>query len=167
VINAPDVASDRDVLLGCLQRQRGLVLWKLDGLRDSDARSVGTRTGLTIHGIVHHLMDVERSWLRRWFAGQQGVPVAGINEGYVVEPRAPGDTSLTDLRAAYIQESRRCDRVVADHSLDDTGANVAHTLRWILHHLIEETARHLGHLDLLRELADGQTGEEPAPASQT
>jgi hypothetical protein len=43
VINAPDVASDRDVLLGCLQRQRGLVLWKLDGLRDSDARSVGTR----------------------------------------------------------------------------------------------------------------------------
>jgi hypothetical protein len=36
-----------------------------------------------------------------------------------------------------------------------------------LHHLIEETARHLGHLDLLRELADGQTGEEPAPPSQT
>ena len=93
--------------------------------------------------------------------------MGGINEGYVVEPRAPGDTSLTDLRAAYIQESRRCDRVVADHSLDDTGANVTHTLRWILHHLIEETARHLGHLDLLRELADGQTGEEPEPASQT
>jgi hypothetical protein len=60
--------------------------------------------------------------LRRWFAGQQGVPAAGINEGYVVEPRAPGDTSLMDFRAAYIQESRRCDRVVADHSLDGTGA---------------------------------------------
>jgi uncharacterized damage-inducible protein DinB len=167
VINAPDATSDRDMLIDYLQRQRDLVLWKLDGLRDSDARSVETPTGLTIQGIVHHLMDVERSWLRRWFAGQQGVPVAGINDGYVVEPKPPGDTSLADLRAAYIQESRRCDRVVADYSLDDTGANVAHTLRWILHHLIEETARHLGHLDLLRERADGQTGGEPAPASQS
>jgi uncharacterized damage-inducible protein DinB len=167
LINVPYTASDRDMLLGYLQRQRDLVLWKLDGLRDSDARSVGTPTGLTIHGVVHHLTDVERSWLRRWFAGQQAVLVAGLKDGYVVEPKALEDTSLADLRAAYIQESRHCDQVVADHSLDDTGANVARTLRWILYHLIEETARHLGHLDLLRELADGQTGEEPAPADQS
>src|SRR5262249_34945003 len=64
LINVPYSASDRDMLLGYLQRQRDLVLWKLDGLQDSDARSVGTPTGLTIHGVVHHLMDVERSWLR-------------------------------------------------------------------------------------------------------
>lgn len=67
--------------------------------------SQGTAVGVIVGAfrVVHHLMDVERSWLGRWFAGQQGVPVAGINERYVVEPEAPEDTSLADLRAAYIQ----------------------------------------------------------------
>ena len=53
------------------------------------------------------------------------------------------------------------DVVIADSSLDETGARSDHTLRWVLHHLVEETARHLGHLDLLCELADGRVGEEP------
>ena len=51
--NVPYAASDRDTLLAYLQRQRDLVLWKLDGLDDSNARSVQTPTGLTIHAIVH------------------------------------------------------------------------------------------------------------------
>jgi hypothetical protein len=64
-----------------------LVVWKVRALPD-DARSVATSSGLTIHGIVRHLVDVERSWLRRWFAGQPGVPVDGIDRYHVGEPRA-------------------------------------------------------------------------------
>lgn len=71
-------------------------------------------------------------------------------------------SSLPEVVAAYAAESARCDGVIAVHALGDMGAAVPRTLRWVLHHLVEETARHLGHLDLLCELADGRTGEEPA-----
>jgi hypothetical protein len=70
---------------------------------------------------------------------------------------------LADLVAAYSAETRRCDQVIAAHALGDVEAAGPRTLRWVLHHLIEETARHLGHLDLLCELADGRAGEEPSP----
>lgn len=68
---------------------------------------------------------------------------------------------LAELVTAYVAESRRCDEVVEAHGLDDLEASGPRTLRWVLHHLVEETARHLGHLDLLCELVDGRVGEEP------
>jgi uncharacterized damage-inducible protein DinB len=162
VTKTPYVAGEREMLLAYLQRQRDLVVWKLENLSDDDARNVATPSGLTIHGLVHHLQDVERFWLRRWFAGQRGLPVTGIDENHVGEPRAPEGVRLTDLLTTYVQESQRCDEVVAAHELDDVEAEGPRTLRWVLHHLCEETARHLGHLDLLCELADGRTGEEPS-----
>ena len=69
-------------------------------------------------------------------------------------------------RASLLNAMRGCDAVIARHELDGRSAVRDHSLRWILVHLVEETSRHLGHLDLLCELADGRTGEEPegAPA---
>jgi hypothetical protein len=162
VIETPFAADERGMLLGYLQRQRDLVVWKVSKLGEQDADSVATPSGLTIRGVVYHLQDVERSWLRRWFAGEHGLPIGGIDAGHVAEPEAPEGIPLVDLVAGYSEETRRCDQVVATHTLDDVEADGPRTLRWILHHLIEETARHLGHLDLLCELADGRTGEEPA-----
>jgi hypothetical protein len=69
---------------------------------------------------------------------------------------------MADLLAEYAAEARRCDAVIAaSPSLDVVSASRGVNLRWILLHLIEETARHLGQLDLLRERADGSAGEEP------
>src|ERR1700677_1137604 len=66
------------------------------------------------------------------------------------------------LLGGYAAESRQCDAVVtAAQSLDVVSVQRNMSLRWILLHLIEETARHLGHIDVLREQADGSTGEEP------
>jgi hypothetical protein len=74
----------------------------------------------------------------------------------------PADVTMADLLGDYAAESRRCDAVVMDAaSLDAVSAQRDMSLRWILLHLVEETARHLGHIDLLRERADGSTGEEP------
>jgi hypothetical protein len=154
----PYVAGDREMLPSCLPRQRDLVVWKLDGMSDDDAGRVATASGSTVRGIVRHLEDAERSWLRRWFAGRQGLPVHGIDGNHVGEPRAPQGARPTCRRPT----SRSPDEVVATHGPDDVAAKVPRTLRWILHHLVDETARHLGHLDLLCELADGTTGEEPA-----
>ena len=70
---------------------------------------------------------------------------------------------MGDLLDDYAAECRRCDDVVAASSLDAVSAHRGVSLRWVLSHLVEETARHLGHLDLLREQADGSVGEDPAP----
>ena len=79
----PYAAGDRDMLLGYLQRQRNLVLWKVSGLSNGDARDVASPSGPTIHGLVLHLMDVERSWVRRWFAGESGLPYLGVDSNHV------------------------------------------------------------------------------------
>jgi hypothetical protein len=68
---------------------------------------------------------------------------------------------MAQLLAAYADETALCDAVIAQASLDDMAVRREFSLRWILLHLIEETARHLGQLDLLREDADGTVGEEP------
>jgi len=70
-------------------------------------------------------------------------------------------TRIADLLADYAAESRLCDEVVtAAGLLDAVSAQRDMSLRWILLHLIEETAHHLGHIAILREQADGSTGEE-------
>jgi uncharacterized damage-inducible protein DinB len=153
--------DERSVLTAFLQRQRDLVGWKLDGLSDDDARSVATSTGLTVHGLVRHLENVERSWLRDRTAGEHGLRFDWTGQDPEAELHVPEDVRLVDLLEAYRAESRRCDEVVSARSLDDAGVRTDKDLRWVLHHLVEETARHLGHLDLLCELADGRTGEEP------
>jgi hypothetical protein len=60
------------------------------------------------------------------------------------------------LAADYVEESRRCAEAVAAHALDDLAVNAPATSRWVLHHLVEETARHLGHLDPPGKLAGGR-----------
>jgi hypothetical protein len=74
---------------------------------------------------------------------------------------------MNDLLAAYAAETARCDEVIAAApSLDATATSsdgmYTFSLRWVIAHMIEETGRHLGHMDLLREQADGAVGEDPA-----
>ncbi|MGN9779635.1 mycothiol transferase [Micromonospora sp. H33] len=146
------VADEREMLLAFLQRQRDQVVCGVADLPE-EARRVATASGLTVPRLVGHLRDVERCWLRRWFAGEKDLPAFGLDTDHVGGPPTPDRMPLPELVEAYVAESRRCDEVVAAHGLDDVAANGRHTLRWILHHLVAETARHLGHLDLLREAA--------------
>jgi hypothetical protein len=64
------VGDERTTLLGFLQRQRDLVAWKVRGASDEMLASVRMPSGLTLHGIVRHLENVERGWFRDFFAGQ-------------------------------------------------------------------------------------------------
>ena len=96
---------------------------------------------------------MESLWIEQRFAG--GAPsVAG-------DTVQPGDTlaaAVDVYRATWV----RVDTIVAGANLDDVCANVGDespvNLRWVLMHLLEETARHAGHADILRELLDGETG---------
>ena len=163
ITEAAHLGDERTVLLGLLQRQRDLVAWKLCDGTDVTLRAVSTPTGLTPHGIVRHLTNVERSWLRRVFADEPGLAFDWTDDDPDGELHVPAGISMGDLLDDYAAECRRCDAVVAASSLDDVSAHRGVSLRWVLFHLVEETARHLGHLDLLREHADGSVGEEPAP----
>jgi uncharacterized damage-inducible protein DinB len=154
----------RTTLTGFLQRQRDLVAWKVAGASDEVLRSVRTPTGMTLPGLVRHLMNVERSWIRDDFAGQTGLTFDWSDEDRDGEWRVPADVPMSELLADYQAESALCDGIIAAASLDDLTVDRQFSLRWILVHLIEETARHLGHIDLLRENADGTTGEEPKPS---
>jgi len=157
------LGDERTALLGFLQRQRDLVAWKVQDAQDEVLRLPGTSTGLTVHGVVRHLTNVERSWLRDVFAGQSDLSYDWTEDEPDGELHVPPDVMMADLLAAYAAEARRCDLVVnGAPSLDVVSARRGFSLRWILLHLIEETGRHLGHLDLLREQADGSVGEEPS-----
>lgn len=153
--------AEGTALRGFLQRQRELVAWKVSGASEAALRAAVTPTGLSAHGVVRHLTNVERSWVRDVFAGQDGLVFDWTDDDPDGELHVPDTVTMAQLLADYAAEAARCDAVVAAHHLDDVSARRDFSLRWILMHLVEETARHLGHLDLLREQADGSTGEEP------
>jgi len=162
VTEAAHHGDERTSLVGYLQRQRDLVAWKLRDTPDEVLNVATTPTGMSLPGLVRHLTNVERSWLRDVFAGQQGLAFDWTDEDPEAEWRVPPGTRMADLLDAYATESRRCDAgVTAAGALDEVSVQRNMSLRWILLHLVEETARHLGHIDLLREQADGSTGEEP------
>lgn len=162
VTEAAHRGDERTTLVGCLQHQRDLVAWKLAGVPDELLRSATTASGMGLHGLVRHLTNVERSWLRDDFAGQADLRYDWTEDDPDAEWRVPPNVTMAELLADYADECRRCDAVItAASSLDDTSVSGDFSLRWILLHLVEETARHLGHIDVLREQADGSTGEEP------
>jgi uncharacterized damage-inducible protein DinB len=162
VTEAAAQGDERTTLMGFLQRQRDLVAWKLSDASEDALHSVSTPSGMTLHGIVRHLENVERSWFRDVFAGEEDLEFDWTDDDPEGEFHVPPDLSMTDLLAAYAEESGRCDVVIESAlSLDEISDRREVSLRWIIVHLIEETARHLGHIDLLREQADGRVGEEP------
>lgn len=164
VIEPAHLGDERTTLLGFLQRQRDLVAWKVRGASDETLASVRMPSGLTLHGIVRHLENVERGWFREFFGGQTGLHFDWTDEDPDADMRAEG-VPMTDLLAAYEVETKLCDEVIsAAPSLDATASDKdgSWTLRWVVVHMIEETGRHLGHIDLLREQADGAVGEGPA-----
>jgi uncharacterized damage-inducible protein DinB len=158
------VGDERTALLGFLQRQRDLVAWKMRDASDETLASVRMPSGLTLHGIVRHLENVERSWLRAFFGGQKGLRFDSTDEDPDGDFRAEG-VPMANLLASYTAETARCDAVIAAApSLDATATDPdgTYSLRWVILHMIEETGRHLGHIDLLREQADGALGEGPS-----
>ena len=117
----------------------------------------------TIGGIVHHLRWVEHSWIENRFV--DGPDLGPWTDESPDQEFVDGATlPLAEVLAGWVEQARRTDAIVARLSLDDRSAQPISTgehptLRWVLLHLVEENARHNGHLDLLRELHDGTTGD--------
>ncbi|MGY1692291.1 DinB family protein [Geodermatophilus sp. SYSU D01105] len=160
----PGMADERTQLLGWLDLQRALVPYKCEGLSEDDAhRSVlPTSPAMTVAGLVSHLRWVEHCWFEVLFLDRP----SDVNPQFGDVPEADfqvGDTPLPVLLDEYARQCAVSDGIVAEWSLDALGQNTEYgadglTLRWVLLHVVEEVARHVGHLDLIREQLDGARG---------
>ena len=159
----PLVADERALLDGFLDYHRETLLWKCAELDPGQlaARSVPT-TNLSLLGLVRHLAEVERSWFRRRFAGEDAPPIWYTDDEPDRDIDPPADADAVADLTAYRAELDACRAVVAGRGLDETfttGRGLTASLRWVYLHMIEEYARHNGHADLLRQAVDGATGE--------
>jgi hypothetical protein len=147
------VANERETLHALLQYQRESFVRKIDGVNEEAARQPLVPTGTTLLWLVKHLARAETLWIVHRFAGED---ITGNDD--TVHPDDTVTAAVDGYRATWI----RVDAVVAAASLDAECRNVGDegpvNLRWVLMHLLEETARHAGHADILRELIDGVTG---------
>ncbi|WP_017558345.1 DinB family protein [Nocardiopsis baichengensis] len=154
--------GEREVLEAFLDAMRQAVLDKAAGLSEQDARRRLVPSRTTLAGLLRHLALVEVNWFQHLLGGRpaEELGLEGLAEEGATWRLEPGDTvaSLSEAYRAACAESRR---TAAGFALDDA---VPHpdlgrvTLRWIYVHMVEETARHAGHADILREQTDGATG---------
>jgi hypothetical protein len=157
----PEAGAERETLIGLLDFLRATAVNKVAGLNDDEA---STRTvppsSLTPAGVVKHLTGVERFWFSIDFAGADLEWPWTEQDPHGNFVPAPGET-LARIVADYRTECERSREAIEGFDLEDLarGEGMTFRLRFALLHMIEETARHCGHLDLLREAIDGETGE--------
>ncbi len=148
------VAGERETLLALFQYQRESFVRKVEGVDEHAARESPVASGTTLLWLTKHLATAEMLWFAHRFAGE---PPSVVPSDTVL----PGDTVVTAIDA-YRATWARVDAIIAAARLEDTcvqtGAESPVSLRWVLMHLLEETARHAGHADILRELVDGSAG---------
>ncbi|MFD8481856.1 DinB family protein [Kitasatospora sp. NPDC059673] len=165
--DTPPSWDERTQLTTFLDYARATAKAKCEGISAEDARRSPLPGSplMTVCGLISHLRWVEYWWLHAVFLGEEDTgPLAGATaEDPDPEMRTAVDVPLEQLLAEYEEQSVRFRKLVAEHDLDERAVRpmrggVHMDLRWILLHLIEEIARHNGHLDIVRELLDGRTG---------
>ena len=159
-IRPPAVGSEKVLLEAFLDYQRATLLWKVSGLSEADLRRRLVPSLTTLLGMVKHLAYVERWWFQMVFAGED-LPAPWTKQDPDADFRVEPDETTASILAFYHEQVARSRAITAMASLDDLARSPGRdcTLRWIMMHMIEETARHNGHADILRELIDGATGE--------
>jgi uncharacterized damage-inducible protein DinB len=148
-------ADERTTLTVFLDYLREAVAAKVAGVADDQARTPGVASGTSLLWLVKHLTATELNWFVWAYAGED-VPKW--------DDEAPPTEAAAELLAAYRAAVDRCNVVIAACTdLDRPGARSLRetpppSMRWLLVHMIEETARHAGHADILREQIDGAVG---------
>ncbi|WP_037309647.1 DinB family protein [Amycolatopsis orientalis] len=159
----PLTGDERTQLNGFLDFLRATVVWKCSGLTDEQARRRLVPSELTtVAGLLGHLTLVEQYWFTVVLDGAEDVWKEALEVDPDAEFRVAMETPIERLIAAYEAECERSRQVVARMGLDDEvefRGDRKVNVRFVVTHMIEETGRHAGHLDLLRELIDGLTGE--------
>lgn len=155
-------ADERTTLTRFLDDYRRTIVRKVEGLTDEQART--SPASITLAGLVSHLLYVERFWFTVVMDGDESAYLPWDDDDPDADPDVDWKPSepLADLVRTYEEECARSNEILARHDLDRViggGPRAGCNVRWIVVHMIEETARHAGHADIVRELLDGTTGE--------
>ena len=167
-MTAPEFASatEREALCGFLNLQRAALIRKVQGVGDADARRAPTASSLSLLGLLKHCALWERRWFQNIVAGrgfpgefpELEVPEDEMDaEDFRVDEHDTVEHSVT----SFNKQASISRQITAERDLDTPCAwpPLAHrNLRWVLLHMIEETARHAGHADIIRETLDGSRG---------
>jgi uncharacterized damage-inducible protein DinB len=159
------VSDTRELLVGYLEWYRQALMRKISGLSDPQLRTPVAPVGWSPLGLIQHLGWVERRWMRWGFAAED--VLAYPPGGDEAEWDIADDRPTAEVMAAYRDEVARAQALMAGATLTDKARlggrfqepDDAPSLARILFHLLQEYARHVGHLDIVRELIDGRTGE--------
>gem|GEM_PF-328273 len=165
--DARPVVDERDGLITFLGQQRYVLKLSAYGLTDDQARARPTRSSLSLGGLIKHVATTEQGWIDRI----RGLPEAGSEQAYVEGFTMHDHETLADILGRYDEVAKATDAYAAEVDLDrpvPVPPDVpwfpkdvdAWSTRWVLLHVIEETARHAGHADMLREHIDGATAFE-------
>jgi uncharacterized damage-inducible protein DinB len=159
----PFAGAEKESLLVSLERHRDVIVWKLDGLDDEALRRPVVPSGTSLLGLVKHLASVEYNWFCDTF-GRETEPLPFDEDDPDADLRVEAHETTAEILAFYARARAAANGVIDELDVEDVGTawfGDAVTLRWVLIHMIEETARHAGHMDIVRELLDGQTGDFP------
>jgi uncharacterized damage-inducible protein DinB len=163
-LNVAGVADEREGLLAFLAQQRSALKNAAYGLTEDQARVTTTGSTLSIGGLVKHVAGAERGWIDKVVGCDDADP--SDYEGYLASFHLAADETLAGVLELYDGAAERT--VAAIDAVADLGRPVVvprdvpwfpddPSVRWVLLHLIEETARHAGHADIIRESLDGAT----------
>ena len=170
VVHKPDRRLDdpKEVLLGFLDYYRSVIARKIEGLPDAELRGSRLPSGWTPLELLKHLVYMERRWLCWGFRAEQLPDPHGDEDQAGRWHAGPGDTAAS-LIAALRAAGEQTRAIASAAELTDVSAPGGRfrdddprplpTLAWILTYVLQEYARHAGHLDVAREVIDGTTGE--------
>jgi uncharacterized damage-inducible protein DinB len=161
VQRVPFTGGEKESLKVAMDRHRDAILWKLEGVSDEDLRRPLVPSGTSLLGLVKHLAAVEYGWFCDTF-GRPTEPLPFDDDDPDADLRIEPEETTGDVLAFYGRARATADRVIDEIGLEETGMawfGEPVTMRWVLIHMVEETARHAGHVDILRELIDGMTGD--------
>jgi uncharacterized damage-inducible protein DinB len=156
--------TERDALCSFLDQQRDALIRKIDGLSEEDARKAATVSSLSLLGLLKHSAIWERRWFQIIFAGRSFPdewPVVNADEDADATFDLSDEDTVESVLAYYREQIAVSREITARRDLDARCARsdlVDENLRWVAMHLIEETARHAGHADIIREAIDGSRG---------
>ncbi len=153
----PRTGTEKELLVAFLDQQRDVVIWKLEGLTNSQLRQRSTPSGVSLLALAKHVAAVECYWLSEIFGRPLGVWRAEANDEVELDP----DDTLDSVLTFYARARTASNHAIGELDLERTaltwlGDTVS--FRWAILHVIEETARHAGHADLIREHIDNTTG---------
>jgi uncharacterized damage-inducible protein DinB len=173
----PPVNDEREGLMDYLAQQRDALRIAALGLTDEQARAAPSASSLSVGRLIKHVASTERGWIDMVLQ-RQSAPHDGAQDDYAANFRLAPDETLSGVLDAYADVAEETESVIA--GIADLGQPVpiprgvpwfpdeveAWSVRWVLLHLIEETARHAGHADIVRESIDGATAHPLMAAAE-